>query len=324
MNKKRKAIIATNEISELKTYILGGYPQKVIIDGRRRTNPIVIFLHGGPGSPIPFNEGCRGLFPEITEQVTMVYWDQLGCGINNHLIDESFTIDDFVNMTIDLIKQIEHDYPNNKINLFGVSWGSILAAKVAEAIPELIHRIFVYGQVLKDLPFNDEVFETLEKSNMPMKYKDRLSHMKQSSAHNFKNATVLFKWINKYTEGYQSKKGGKPPFGPIIRGMIASPDYSMKDFKAVIKNGYSKNESLTNEYMAIDLSKTLDSISVPYMILQGDTDIVTSTKMVSDYVETAKNSNLHYKLVENSGHIPSAKGMDAIINWGFGFLKNNI
>ena len=77
MNRKRKAIIAGNEISELKTYSLGGYPQKILIDGRKRANPIVIFLHGGPGSPIPFSVGCRGLFPEITDQVTMVYWDQL-------------------------------------------------------------------------------------------------------------------------------------------------------------------------------------------------------------------------------------------------------
>ncbi|TAH64517.1 MAG: hypothetical protein EWM47_12425 [Anaerolineaceae bacterium] len=75
MNRKRKAIIAANEISEMKTYTLGGYSQKVLIEGRKRTNPIVIFIHGGPGSPIPFNEGCRGLFPEMTDQVTMVYWD---------------------------------------------------------------------------------------------------------------------------------------------------------------------------------------------------------------------------------------------------------
>ena len=73
MNKKRQAIIASNEISELKTYTLNGYPQKVLIEGKKRTNPMVLFLHGGPGTPIPFCEGCRGMFPEITENFTMVY-----------------------------------------------------------------------------------------------------------------------------------------------------------------------------------------------------------------------------------------------------------
>lgn len=63
MNKARKAVIAISEISEIKTYSLGGYAQKVLIEGKKRENPVLIFLHGGPGSPIPFCEGCRGMFP---------------------------------------------------------------------------------------------------------------------------------------------------------------------------------------------------------------------------------------------------------------------
>ena len=149
MNKKRKNIIDLNEISELRTYTLNGFEQKVLIEGRKKTNPIVIFLHGGPGSPIPFCEGCRGMFPELTERFIMVYWDQLGCGINNRIIDDTFSIDSLVNMTIDLVKQIKDEFKQNEINLFGVSWGSILAAKTAKEIPEMIHNVIVYGQVLK-------------------------------------------------------------------------------------------------------------------------------------------------------------------------------
>lgn len=35
MNKKRKAIIEQNEISELVTFSLGGYEQKVLIEGKK-------------------------------------------------------------------------------------------------------------------------------------------------------------------------------------------------------------------------------------------------------------------------------------------------
>ena len=64
----------------------------------------MLCLHGGHGSPIPFSAGARGLFPEFTDNCIMVYWDQLGCGINNYKIDNRFTIDMFVQMTVDLIK----------------------------------------------------------------------------------------------------------------------------------------------------------------------------------------------------------------------------
>ena len=148
--------------------------------------------------------------------------------------------------------------------------------------------------------------------------KSKISNFMKESSANYENVTTV-KWINRYTRGYMSKKG-RNFLWPIIRGIITSPDYSMKDFKAIIKNGYAKNRSLTNELIAIDLSETLEAISVPYLILQGDTDIVTSTKMISNFVETVNNSNLHYQLVDNSGHIPSSRGMEAIINTGFGFF----
>ena len=87
---KKKIIKSNNQISELCSFSLGGYQQKVLIEGKNRDNPIVITLHGGPGIPIPFSVGCRGLFPVFTDEFTMVYWDQLGCGINNHVIDNQY------------------------------------------------------------------------------------------------------------------------------------------------------------------------------------------------------------------------------------------
>ena len=62
-------------MSEIKTYRLNGYEQTVLLEGKSRSAPIIIYLHGGPGSPIPFCAGSRGLFPEITEQFIMVFWD---------------------------------------------------------------------------------------------------------------------------------------------------------------------------------------------------------------------------------------------------------
>lgn len=47
----------------------------MLVDGRMENLPIVITLHGGPGTPIPFSVGCRGLFPEFTDRFIMVYWD---------------------------------------------------------------------------------------------------------------------------------------------------------------------------------------------------------------------------------------------------------
>ena len=41
MNKSRKTAIQTYELSELRTITLGEYPQKIMIDGKYKNNPII-------------------------------------------------------------------------------------------------------------------------------------------------------------------------------------------------------------------------------------------------------------------------------------------
>ena len=321
MNRKRKKLIAGNEISEIRTYLLDGIPQKVLVEGKKKTNPLVLFLHGGPGSPLPFCAGGRGMFPELTSRVTMVYWDQLGCGINDYLIDNSFAINRFVVMTIDLIKQLKAEFQECGIHLFGVSWGSILAAKAAHIAPELLDRVAIYGQVLHPFLADDEVFLALEQSKMPDRHRDQLTMLKEQKEYSVNDLIAVLKWIRKYTEGYQSKQGGSMALGGIVWGYLTSPDYSLKNVKALVINGYRHNQSLFKELLHIELAEILKEVQIPYLILQGDSDIVTSTKAVAAFVEHAGNENLQYQLIEHSGHMASANAMSVIIESAFGFFE---
>lgn len=317
---KRKKYIESCQISEIKTYTLNGYPQKILFEGKNSTGPIIIYLHGGPGSPIPFCAGSRGLFPEITDKFIMVYWDQLGCGMNDYPIDDSFSVESYITMTLELIKAVHDDFPENPINLFGVSWGSILAANAALRLPELINRVVVYGQVTRDLFFNQEVFDALDSAALNKKEKEELCRLKTIDTIEQNDIMVMAKLIRKHTEGYQAKNGGKTPMGKIVFGLLTSPDYTMKDFKAVVVNGTLKNQSLFSQIIRLDLTNTLNSIEVPYMIMQGDTDIVTSTRFIKAFVEESGNDNLIFELVKNSGHMPGGDGMTSIIQKGFSFL----
>lgn len=322
MNHKRKSIIKANEISELRTFLLGGYKQKVLIEGKLKSNPIVIVLHGGPGFPVPFGVGSRGMFPELTDRFIMVYWDQLGCGVNNHKIDESLSSDDFTDMAIDLIQEIRKEFPENTISLYGVSWGSIIAAKMARKVPHMLYRVLTYAQVLKQLIFNDEVYKTLENSKLPKKSCKQLESIMNSEQHTLHDLLSVIKLIIKYTEGYQSKAGEKYLLGKIFYRILSSPDYTLKDFLALKKNGYSSNKSILLDMMNIDLSDVLCNIQIPYLILQGDTDLITSTNMISTFKESIQNDNILIHRIPNSSHNPSKMAMDYIIKDGFDYLDS--
>ncbi len=321
MTNKRKKYINSCEISEVKTYKLHQLEQKVLIEGKSKSNPIIIFLHGGPGSPVPFNVGCRGLYPNITTRFTAVYWDQYGCGINNHPVSESFSIDDFVEMTIDLVSAIEKDYPNIPINLFGVSWGSLLATKVAERIPSKIHSVFVYGQVIKQLFFNEEVYKAFQYAKLSSKKRKTLDNVIANKEKNDSDYVLMSTYIKKYTEGYFAKTKDKLHIRKIIKGLLASPDYSLKDFKAIMNNGMIKNRSIMHELVNMDITPVLRNIQVPYLIMQGSTDIVTPTAFVKTLVEEANNPFLKLKIYENCGHIPGDQAMIHILEQGFEFIN---
>lgn len=310
---KRKDIILNNEISELCVFTLNGYKQKVLIEGKRKDSPIIITLHGGPGTPIPFSVGCRGLFPAFTDIFIMVYWDQLGSGINNYVIDDTFSIDSFVQMTEELVEQIKKKFPNNKVMLFSTSWGSILSAKLLERNPHAVDAVIACGQIIKNVFICDEVKNTLCKNSIPKKKLDRINNI---TVENFtgKDLQFISNSLRKYTNAYQNKMGTKAPMGSIIKGLITSPDYKIKDFKAIIVNGYIKNTSLWKEILRLNLTEQLKKVEIPYIILQGDTDIVASTQTVKELVSISNNTNLRYKIIANTGHLPSVEMMDTLLS----------
>lgn len=310
---RRKDIILNNEISELCTFTLNGYEQKVLIEGKRKDSPIIITLHGGPGTPIPFSVGCRGLFPSFTDIFIMVYWDQLGSGINNYVIDDTFSIDSFVKMTEDLVEQIKKKFPNNKVMIFSTSWGSILSAKLLEKNPNAVDAVIACGQIVKNVFICNEVKSALCKNGIPKKKLDRINNI---TIENFtgKDLKLISDSLRKYTNAYQNKVGVKAPMGSIIKGLITSPDYKMKDFKAIMVNGYMKNTSLWKEILRLNLTEQLKKVEIPYIILQGDTDIVASTQTVKELVSTSNNTNLKCKIVANTGHLPGVEMMDALLS----------
>lgn len=113
--------------------------------------------------------------------------------------------------------------------------------------------------------------------------------------------------------GYSNPNEPKAEIGKMILGIMTSPDYRFRDFKAITMNGYTKNTSLMQGLQKLDLRETLKSVSVPYHIIQGETDIVTSTRNIVSFVEKADNPYLTCKVVPDSAHHPGVNGMQAVL-----------
>jgi len=120
----------------VKSYLdLGGVKQYVEMTGESDANPVMLFIHGGPGWPQTpmlryFNAG-------LTKKFTLVTWDQRGCGLSylNDSMPPNMSLEQIVADAHELTQKIKAQFKQDKIYLVGYSWGSIVGVNLAQKYP---------------------------------------------------------------------------------------------------------------------------------------------------------------------------------------------
>ena len=146
-----RKIVSDNGVEELLPLQVNGTTQWISVRGRDRHNPILLYLHGGPGSPT-MPEAY--LFQSPWEDFfTVVQWDQRGTGKTYAANDaaalaNTITIDQMDADTVEVIQQLRTRYHKEKIFLLGHSWGSALGLRIAQEHPEWLYAYIGVGQMI--------------------------------------------------------------------------------------------------------------------------------------------------------------------------------
>jgi len=141
-----EAVTNPNGIASLEPITLGGVEQWILIRGQDTSNPVLVFLHGGPGSPAILYG--RFAFKPLEQYFTVVTWDQRGCGKSYHAgVDlQSLTFEQLLSDTRELVLQLRARFATQKVFLMGVSWGAILGIHLADDYPDLVQAYVGIGQ----------------------------------------------------------------------------------------------------------------------------------------------------------------------------------
>src|SRR5699024_2669564 len=138
----------TNESIALKEYVeINGVQQGMIIEGENIQNPVLLFLHGGPGFPeYPMIKGENLL---LHNYFTICYWDQRGSGLSfySNKEDEPITLGQLIEDTVAVTKYLCKKFNKEKIFLFGHSWGTFLGVITASKYPDYYHAYIGAGQL---------------------------------------------------------------------------------------------------------------------------------------------------------------------------------
>jgi pimeloyl-ACP methyl ester carboxylesterase len=143
------AIHSPNGIDEAMFVPLGGINQWITVRGQNRDNPVVLFLHGGPGAPTDLLD--FSVAPAWTPSFTFVQWGQRGAGKtfgSGGTVATDMTIDRMAQDGIELAQFLRGHLHKDKIIIVGHSWGSILGVHMAKARPDLFYAYVGAGQVV--------------------------------------------------------------------------------------------------------------------------------------------------------------------------------
>jgi pimeloyl-ACP methyl ester carboxylesterase len=146
-----RKIVSPRGIEELIAVPINGATQWLSIRGRDTRNPVLLFLHGGPGSPtMPFSYTFQSPWEDY---FTVVQWDQRGTGKtyasnDPNQLASTMTIEQMTSDAEEVVKYLQSHLGKTKIFLMGQSWGSALGLTLAERHPEWFYAYIGVGQII--------------------------------------------------------------------------------------------------------------------------------------------------------------------------------
>lgn len=145
--------------------ILGGIPQYVQIRGENRNNPVLIFIHGGPGGSLA---GVTHILHAGWERhFTVVNWEQRNtCKTYTanrseaKEIAQTGTMEQYLEDLRDLIVWLRMTLKIEQVILMGFSWGSAIAAEYVKRNPVHVRCLINVGQLVN---YRDGILTTCRK-----------------------------------------------------------------------------------------------------------------------------------------------------------------
>ncbi len=278
---------------------VNGTKQWINIYGEDIDNPVLLYLHGGPGSAT--SEIDYAFTRKWADVYTVVTWDQRNCGKsydveqNDIVLTRELFLTDGKEVTEFLLDYLSKD----KITILGHSWGSIYGANLVLEYPEYYECFIGTGQLVDCLE-NEEAFkqeamlwadgdeETLELINQLTPDNVTMEHITARNA-----------IMQKY--GYDMMVNGSDY--NLVTTIFFNPNYSIIDWIHYFKRdmGVYLDFFTSAEFASFSLLGRTD-YQVPFYNINGDKDYQTNYKLAQKYFEEVNAPYKQMFIMENMTH----------------------
>lgn len=288
-------IKSDNSIAAIEYIQIGGIEQAVLIRSHNINNPIILFLHGGPGMPMMYL--AHDFQRPLEDDFTVVQWDRRGAGktySRNKPSLESMNTRQLVDDAFTLIDTLRNRYHQQKIILVGHSFGTHLGSIMVKERPELFLSYISIGQVVDEQRAIAQQEAYIRAQAQLKGRKDILAAM-DSLDHN-------------YYENWLFELGGvlkeHTSFFPLLWTGLQAPEYTMREAMQIGNASSFSSYHMKYNVLSSSIYEEITSYDIPVYFFVGDSDLTTPHELVQEYYERVNAPEKEIVYFENSAHFP--------------------
>lgn len=301
-----------NSISMLEQVEINGTGHEVMIRGVDRTNPILIFVHGGPGcSEIPY---VRKYQKELEQHFTVVHYDQRGSGKSYHFFEDysNLTTDVLVDDLLALRDYVSKELGQEKVILIGHSFGTYIGMKAAAKAPTQFHAYIGIGQMANTLQSELESLEyTYEQAKQAGNEDDvKKLELIRSSIEQGKELTPRI-LLQKYGGAARLINENRD----YISGFLLNPEYNGLDMIRFYTGMFSSQDILLKEAFDQNLPEIVDHLEIPTYFVTGKYDYMTTANAARDYFDVLDAPIKDFIVLNESAHYPQFEEKEKFVKW---------
>ena len=285
-NTRDYAINTPNGIDEARYVEAGGIQQWITIRGEDRNNPVVLFLHGGPGDAT--NPWGYAGFRLWLKHFTVVQWDQRGAGRtlgkNRDAPREAITIARMTKDGVELADVLRKHLRKDKIVLVGHSWGSILGVHMAKARPELFYALVGTGQVGDPATSYTVAHRELLTKAAALEDARALRELREVGPPPYVDGRgygVQRKWSNFF-------ESADAFIASMMGFALTAPGYGVSDLNDWFDGQVISSQRLVPQTSALEARTLAGDFAVPVFVIQGDEDFTTPTSLARAFVDSIR------------------------------------
>jgi pimeloyl-ACP methyl ester carboxylesterase len=298
-------------ISEKIFVKIGGIEQGMFIRSKNVDNPVLLFLHGGPGFPNYFL--IEKYNPRLEDFFTVCYWEQRGGGLsyNPEVTPESMNLDQLASDAIEVTNYLRERFGKDKIYLLAWSGGTTIALPAVSEAPELFHAYIAMGQITRQresekIAYDFMLKQFTEKNDQrSVKMLLRYNHLEtESDLISFYNSGARDNLMHKL--GIGTMRSMKSVFRDIFLPVWTCRAYTLREKYKIWKSKlvFLPKTNLKNETLTTDFSGAFPEIAVPIYFLSGKYDLTVNVDLSKDYYNRLVAPLKGFYTFEHSAHGP--------------------